>query len=270
MAANVQTVVFQGIEAHPVDVQVQLTGGQTAFMIVGLPDKAVGESRERVRAALTALGLALPPKRIVVNLAPADIAKEGSHYDLPIALALLTAIGVIAPEQLAGHVALGELALDGVLMPVAGVLPAALWAAQRDMAIICPAASGGEAAWAGDKRAGHRVIAAPDLLALINHLRGNALLPAPEPKLATAPASYPDLIDVKGQETARRALEVAAAGGHNLLMIGPPGAGKSMLAARLPGLLPPLTPEEALEVSMIRSLVGTFNEGRLTQQRPFR
>jgi magnesium chelatase family protein len=270
MAASIQTVAFQGIEACPVDVQVQLTGGQPSFLIVGLPDKAVGESRERIRAALTALGLALPAKRIIVNLAPADTVKEGGHYDLPIALALLSAIGVIAPELVADHVALGELALDGRLMPVAGVLPAALWAAQRERPIICPAACGGEAAWAGDRRAGHRVIAAPDLLSLINHLRGTMVLPVPEPKLDTDQVRYPDLIDVKGQEMARRALEVAAAGGHNLLMIGPPGAGKSMLAARLPGLLPPLLPEEALEVSMIRSLVGSFNDGRLTQQRPFR
>ncbi|MEO8557843.1 MAG: YifB family Mg chelatase-like AAA ATPase [Rhodospirillales bacterium] len=270
MAASVQTVVFQGIDAMAVDVQVQLTGGQPVFLVVGLPDKAVGESRERVRAALTAMGLALPPKRIIVNLSPADVMKEGSHYDLPIALALLVAIGVIAPEQIAHHIALGELALDGRLTAVTGVLPAALWAAQRDKGIICPASCGGEAAWAGDRKAGHKVIAAPDLLSLVNHLRGTTQLPTPEPKLATDQTTYPDLIDVKGQETARRALEVSAAGGHNLLMIGPPGAGKSMLAARLPGLLPPLTPEEALEVSMIRSLVGAFNEGRLTQQRPFR
>ncbi len=270
MAAQVRTVVFHGIEAAPVEVQVQLSSGQPSFMIVGLPDKAVGESRERVRAALTALGLALPPKRIIVNLAPADMAKEGSHYDLPLALALLAAIGVIAPERLAGHVALGELALDGSLTAVAGVLPAALWAAQRGLRVICPAACGGEAAWAGDRQAGHRVVAAPDLLALINHLRGQAQLPAPEPRIDTQAARYPDLLDVKGQESARRALEVAAAGGHNLLMIGPPGAGKSMLAARLPGLLPPLEPEEALEVSMIRSLVGAFNEGRLARQRPYR
>jgi magnesium chelatase family protein len=270
MTANVQTVVFQGIDACPVDVQVQFTGGQTGFMIVGLPDKAVGESRERVRAALTALGLALPPKRIIVNLSPADVLKEGSHYDLPIALALLVALGVIAPNQIEGHVALGELALNGSLTAVAGVLPAALWAASQGKAVICPAICGGEAAWAGDRRIGHRVVAAPDLLSLINHLRGSAQLPAPEPRLAADAATYPDLLDVKGQETARRALEVAAAGGHNLLMIGPPGAGKSMLAARLPGLLPPLAPEEALEVSMIRSLAGAFNDGRLTRQRPFR
>jgi magnesium chelatase family protein len=270
VAASIKTVVFQGVEAQPVDVQVQLTGGQVVFTVVGLPDKAVGESRERVRAALTALGLALPPKRIIVNLSPADVLKEGSHYDLPIALALLTTLGVIPPELTAGHIALGELGLDGSLTAIAGVLPAALWAAQNDMTIICPASCGGEAAWAGDQRKGHRVIAAPDLLSLINHLRGNALLPAPEPKLADKATSYPDLVEVKGQETARRALEVAAAGGHNLLMIGPPGAGKSMLAARLPGLLPPLMPQEALEVSMISSLAGAFTEGRLTRQRPFR
>jgi magnesium chelatase family protein len=275
MQARVRTVAFQGIDVLPVDVQVMIAPGNLAFAMVGLADKAVGESRERVRAALRALGLALPPQRVTINLSPADLVKEGSHYDLPIALGLLAAMGVIAKECLASYVVLGELALDGSLMRVPGVLPTAIGAAASGRGLICPAACGGEAAWAGVDQAANdderpAIVAAPSLLALVNHLRGQQLLPAPQAVVAEETGTYPDLADIKGQETAKRVLEVAAAGGHNLLMIGPPGSGKSMLAARLPGLLPPLEAEEALEATMVRSLAGEIGDGKLSRRRAFR
>ena len=266
MVARIRTVAFQGVEVSSIDVQVQIASGLPAFAIVGLPDKAVGESKERVRAALTAIGLALPPKRITVNLAPADLGKEGTHFDLPIALGLLVAIGAIAGDQLAPYVCLGELGLDGSIASVAGVLPAAMHAAGLGAGLICPKAQGGEAAWAGEID----ILAPDNLIALINHFKGAQILSAPKPLLAEEDATYPDLKDIKGQESAKRALEIAAAGGHNLLMIGPPGSGKSMLAARLPGLLPTLDPSEALEVSMVHSLAGQLPDGRLRRRRPFR
>lgn len=266
MVARVRTVAFLGIDALDIDAQVTIASGLPAFTVVGLPDKAVGESRERVRAALTAMGLALPARRITVNLAPADLVKEGSHFDLPIALGLLAAMEILPAAEIANYVALGELALDGSLLPVAGVLPAAVGALARGLGLICPAASGGEAAWAG----GLDILAAPSLLALINHFKGTQILSPPAPRLAAPQSAHLDLKDIKGQETAKRALEVAAAGGHNLLMIGPPGAGKSMLAARLPGILPPLDPAEALDVSMIHSVAGLLRDGELMRQRPFR
>jgi len=265
--AHIYTVAFLGIEAREVDVQVHIgeTGGGQ-FNIVGLADKAVGESRERVRAALSAIGLALPYQRITINLAPADLPKEGSHYDLPIALGLLAAMGVLPASEMANYVALGELSLDAQITAVAGVLPAALAASEQRRGLICPAACGPEAAWAG----GVAIIAAPSLIALVNHVKGVQVLNAPTPKLAQDSQSAPDLRDVKGQETAKRALEIAAAGGHNMLMIGPPGAGKSMLAQRLPGLLPPLDAREALEISMVQSLAGELAGGAISRRRPFR
>jgi len=266
MVAHGNTVAFAGIEAKPVDVQVQITGGFVSFTIVGLPDKAVGESRERVRAALSAIGLALPAKRITVNLSPADMPKEGSHYDLPIALAVMAAMGVLGQEDAARILALGELSLDGKIVPVPGVLPAALAASGQDLALACPAEQGGEAAWAGDLD----ILAAPDLLSLVNHLKGSQLLARPEAKLVDDAVTPPDFKDIKGQETAKRAMEIAAAGGHNLLMVGPPGAGKSMLAARMPSILPALEPAEALEVSMIASVAGVLEGGAIRRLRPFR
>ena len=266
MVAHIGTVAFVGIEARSVDVQVQVASGLPSFTIVGLPDKAVAESRERVRAALGAIGLALPPKRITVNLAPADLPKEGSHYDLAIALGLLVAMEAVVSDTVESYIVLGELGLDGAIQAVPGVLPAALKAVEYDCGLICAAASGGEAAWAGEIE----IIAAENLLVLINHLKGNQLLNPPVAAVAEDEASILDLRDIKGQETAKRALEIVAAGGHNLCMVGPPGSGKSMLAARLSGILPPMTPEEVLEVSMVASISGLLTEGRITRTRPFR
>jgi magnesium chelatase family protein len=267
MVQRVATVAFEGVEARAVDVQVQVAAGMPAFHIVGLPDKAVTEARERVRSALIASGLALPARRITVNLAPADLPKEGSHYDLPIALGLMAAIGAIPPDALDGYTVLGELGLDGSIAPVAGVLPAAIGANARGDGLICPARCGPEAAWASPEM---EIIAGASLIQLANHFKGSQVLARPLPKVREIEEATLDLADIKGQESAKRALEVAAAGGHNLLMVGPPGAGKSMLAARLPSILPPLAPAELLEVSMVASIAGEIAEGALTNRRPFR
>ena len=265
MVACVGTVAFQGIDVLDVDVQVEMTSRLPAFHIVGLPDKAVGESRERVRAALNALRLTLPPKRITVNLAPADVAKEGSHFDLPIALGLLGAMGVLSPDETSCMTAIGELGLDGTIASTLGVLPAAIHAAAQSRSFVSSHSQGGKAVWAGNLD----VIAAKDFLSLINHVKGTLVLPKLELKLDDNLRDYPDLLYLKGQETAKRALEIAAAGGHNLLMIGSPGFGKSMLTHRLPGLLPTLTYREILEVLMVHSLASELSGGGLTRHRPF-
>ena len=266
MVALVSTVAYLGLEARGVEVQCQVAAGVPRFSIVGLPDKAVGESRERVQSALAAMGLALPPKRITINLSPADLPKEGSHYDLPIALALLGAMGVADAEQLNDFIAVGELALDGRIVASPGVLLAAIHANEAEKGLICPAAQGAEARWAS----GVAVVAAPTLAALLDHLKGAADLQPPELGTIAAEPRGADLGQVKGQETAKRALEIAAAGGHNLLMIGPPGAGKSLIASCLPSILPELSPAEALEVSMVASVAGTLEGGRISRTRPFR
>ena len=260
MHANIQTVAFRGIDTIAVDVQVHIANGLPAMAIVGLADKSVAESKERVRAALTSIGLSLPPKRIAINLAPADVLKEGAHFDLPIALGLLVAMGVVPADAVADRVVLGELSLNGAIQPVSGALSAAIFASSQQQNLICPAASGAEAAWAGDI----------DILALLNHVRGSQIVDPPIAKIVTSHVQHPDMADLRGQLIARRVLEIAATGGHNLLLIGPPGAGKSMLAARLPGLLPPLTPEQALQVTMIHSIAGQLSEGGLVRDRPFR
>ena len=212
MVTRVATVAFEGIEAVPVDVQVQIAPGMPKFILVGLPDKAVKESGERVRAALVASGIGLPPKRITVNLAPADLPKEGSHYDLPIALGIMAAIGALPQDALDGYLALGELGLDGRLAHVGGILPAAIAAQGRELGLICAAQSGAEAAWAGEDL---DIVAADSLLVLVNHLTGHQLAPRPSPRKFVPTSGLPDLNEVRGQLVARRALEVAAAGGHN-------------------------------------------------------
>lgn len=266
MVAKVASVAFCGMTVLPIEVQVQLSSGLPAFTIVGLPDKAVAESRERVRASFHAMGLALPAKRITVNLSPADVQKEGSHYDLPIALGLLLALDILPADALESMVALGELSLDGSVTAVTGVLPAALQASRMSMGIICPKESGGEAAWAGDLP----IIATSHLLSLVNHFKGHHVLERPLAKLLDDEQSNLDFCDIKGQEVPKRAFEIAAAGGHNLLMVGPPGAGKSMLASRLPSILPELSPKEALEATMIHSLAGFLSQGGLMKKRPYR
>ncbi|MEE8098905.1 MAG: YifB family Mg chelatase-like AAA ATPase [Hyphomicrobium sp.] len=267
MYGQISTVAFVGVEARPVEVQVRITPGQQAFVIVGLPDKAVAESRERIRGALHAIGLGLPYKHITVNLAPADLPKEGSQFDLPIVLAMMVAMDAVAPDAVSGFAAIGELALDGSIRAVPGALPAAIGANAMGKGLICPASGGSEAAWAGEDV---DILAAPHLLSLVNHFKGLQILSRPKPSLERDGGPMPDLRDVKGQENAKRALEIAAAGGHNLLMIGPPGSGKSMLAARLPSILPPLSTEEMLEVSMVQSLAGELMGGKLATERPFR
>ena len=266
MISRVATLAFEGVEARRVEVEVQLASGEVRFVLVGLADKAVAESRDRVRAAFAGLGLALPARRIVVNLAPADVPKEGSHYDLPIALGIMAAMGVIPPDALDGWLAFGELSLDGRIVATAGALPAAVAASSMGLGLICPEAGGPEAAWAGDAR----ILAAPSLIAIVNHFRGVQVMGPPTPGPMLDPPPVADLRDVRGQEQGKRALEIAAAGGHNLLFVGPPGSGKSMLAQRLPGLLPPLTAGELLETSMVHSVAGLIAKGALTRARPFR
>jgi magnesium chelatase family protein len=267
MTARVTTIAFQGVEGVLVDCQAQFVSGESKFNLVGLGDKAVNESRERVRAALHAIGLALPGKRLIVNLSPADLPKEGSHYDFPIVLALLSALGIIPPDFLDRYAAIGELSLDGTLLPVSGALPAAMTAHAKGLGLICPAPSGSEAAWAGEDV---DILAPASLIQLINHVKGTQVLTPPKPHLREALEKLPDLVDIKGQEAAKRALEVAAAGGHHMLLVGPPGAGKSMLAQRLPSILPPMDAREMLDVSMVASLSGELKDGQLSRRRPFR
>jgi magnesium chelatase family protein len=268
MVATIHSVTFNGLSAQTIEVQAQFASGLTTFSIVGLPDKAVSEARERVRAALQSMGLALPPKRITVNLAPADVAKEGSHFDLPIALAILAEMGAIPQDAINNHLAMGELSLSGQIRAVSGVLPATMHAHDKGFTMICPQSCGSEAAWIDSAS-----ILAPDsLLSLINHFKGSQILSPPIAPVETAKpkSNVIDFADVKGQTTVKRALEIAAAGGHHVLMTGPPGSGKSMLASRLPSILPPLSPMEALEASMIQSIAGTLTDGNIVRKRPYR
>lgn len=268
MTIHISSVAFEGINTREVDVQVHISeSGNSHFAIVGLPDKSISESKERIRPAINSLGLSFPFGRVVVNLAPGDLLKEGIHFDVPIAVGLMIFMGVLPRDIADQHVMVGELSLDGDLTAVNGVLPVAMYAKSKGKGIICPYSNGGEARWAGDLP----VIAPQNLLQLVNHFKGTQVLS--EPVLCrknNKRACYPDLKDIKGQEVAKRVLEITAAGGHNLLMVGPPGAGKSMLAARLPGIVPELTSEEMLEISMIASISGGLHQGKLVVERPFR
>lgn len=266
MVAIAYTVAFEGVEARLVEVQCQVSAGLPAFSIVGLPDKAVSEARERVRAAFASLSVAMPSRRVTVNLSPADLPKEGSHFDLPIALAVLAALEIIPADELERVVSLGELALDGRLVAVNGALPAAMAAAEEERALLCPRACGPEAAWVGAVP----VFAPTHLREAVDHLTARAPLAPARPGEVTRTASSRDLGEVRGQERAKRALEIAAAGRHHLLMVGPPGAGKSMIAACLPGLMPVLSAMEALETSMIHSLAGELGEGGISRTAPYR
>lgn len=266
MVTRISSVTWSGINVLDVDIQVKISTGIPCFTIVGLADKTVTEARERVKAALSSIGLALPAKKILVNLAPADLVKEGSHFDLAIACAILTSMNILHCNEMAEYLILGELSLDGALLPVAGVLPAAIGAVERDKGIICPAANGKEAAWSGNKK----IVTPIDLLSLVNHFKGTQVIQKPEVDISSVKANYPDLKDIVGQAIPKRALEIAAAGRHHMLMSGPPGTGKSMLAERLPGILPEMAPIEILECSMIASVANLIKEGNLIQHRPFR
>lgn len=266
MVARAFSVAFEGIEARPVEIQCSLVPGLPAFSIVGLPDKAVSEARERVRAALNAMAIALPSRKITINLSPADLPKEGSHFDLPIAMALLAAMGLVPADEVGEMICLGELSLDGGIVAVTGALPAAMLAASENKSILCPRACGTEAAWVGDAN----VLAAANLGEVIQHFTGQRIMAPAKTAPVIQPQGLRDMVDVKGQEGAKRALEIAAAGRHHVLMTGPPGSGKSMLAARLPGILPPLGPAEALETSMIHSLSGLLDDNGIVTARPFR
>jgi len=268
MIVHTLSVAFNGVEVTEVDVQLQITSGLPSFTIVGLADKTISESKERVRAALNSFGLSLPAKKILINLAPADLIKEGSHFDLPIACAILAGFDILPKDEIRDYLIVGELSLEGGLLPISGVLPTAIAASSSGKGLICPCANGKEAAWSGNKD----ILAPKNLLELVNHFKGTAVLSQPEVGGSNEfdQASYPDIANIRGQEAAKRALEITAAGGHNLLMFGAPGTGKSMLAAALPGLLPLMTAEEVLECSIISSIAGVINDGALNYNRPFR
>ena len=267
---TLRTLIFNGTTAVPIDVQVQITSGfsRPMFQLIGLADRAIKESQERIVNALMAMNMSLPLRRLTVNLAPADLEKSGAHFDLPILCGILCEMGILPTAELEKYVILGEIGLDGALQKTGGVLPASVWAAENNMGIICPAPQGPEARWAG-----HTNILAPrHILDIINHFKGVQILPVPSADLPIKAhrAKAGDLSDIHGQAAAKRALEIAAAGSHAMLMVGPPGAGKTMLASRLPTIMPDLTPREVLDSSIVYSIAGKLGGGGLMSARPFR
>lgn len=267
---TLKTLIFNGMKPTPIDVQVQLTAGlaehRDPFTIVGLVDKAVSESKERIKNALFSMNMSLPPQKLTVNLAPADIEKSGSHFDLPILCGILGVLGALPEAELEKYVILGEVGLDGTILKSSSVLPASVYAAENNLGLICPADNGAEARWAGHKN----ILAPGHIISLINHFRGTQVLPLPDIISSTRQATVGDFAEVKGQMSAKRAMEIAAAGSHAMLMVGPPGAGKTMLASRLAGILPDMTASEILETSVLYSIAGKLEGKGLITARPFR
>lgn len=268
---HIKTVTFEGVDVIEVETQVHLANGQPSFTIVGLGDKAVKESKDRVRAAISSLGLSMPAKRITVNLAPADVAKEGSHFDLPIAIGILSAMQIISTNQIQKYIIMGELALDGRILPATGILPAAMYANSENMGIICPKENAKEATMASSEL---EVLSAENLQQIINHFKSIQFITR---QIFEKKDLYGkndnikgDLYDVRGQFLAKRALEICASGGHNLLMYGPPGTGKSMLASRIPSILPDMISKEILESAIIKSISGDLKFSPITSNRPYR